>query len=135
MAYQISTALQNLLADALGDAMNSGSLEIYDAGSGVPADANEAISDQTLLANVTLPADCFAAAASGQVALSGTWEDGDVDASGTAAFFRLKDSGGTQTLQGTITATGGGGDMEIDDVNLVAGGTFTVTGFTVTMPA
>ena len=35
-------------------------------------------------------------------------------------------------MQGTVTATGGGGDMTVDNVVFAAGQSFTVTGFTLT---
>ena len=35
-------------------------------------------------------------------------------------------------LQGTLTATGGGGDMEVDNTAFNSGQTFTVTSFTIT---
>lgn len=129
----INTALRNLLADALGDDVDSGLLRVYDGTP--PTDADEALGAQNLLAEITLPADAFAAAANGAIDKSGTWDDQDINASGEATWFRLLDGTESRILQGTVTGTGGGGDMEVDDVNFVAGGVFTVTGFTVTMPA
>jgi hypothetical protein len=35
-------------------------------------------------------------------------------------------------LQGSITATGGGGDMTLDNTSIASGQTITVTGFTLT---
>jgi hypothetical protein len=35
-------------------------------------------------------------------------------------------------MQGTVTATGGGGDMQVDNVSFAAGQQFTVTAFTLT---
>ena len=59
--------------------------------------------------------------------------DASADATGTAAHFRLYDSAGTTChLQGTVTATGGGGDMTVDSVSFTAGQQFTVTSFTLT---
>jgi hypothetical protein len=43
------------------------------------------------------------------------------------------DSGGTVChMQGTVTATGGGGDMTIDNTSIASGQSVTVTGFTLT---
>lgn len=133
MALSLNISLRNLLANAFGAHFDSGFLRVYDGTA--PADADTAIGAQNLLAEVTLPVDSFAAAATGAVAKNGTWEDNDINLSGTAAWFRLADSLTGEVLQGTVTATGGGGDMTVDDVAFVAGGVFTVTGFTVTMPA
>jgi hypothetical protein len=75
----------------------------------------------------------MAAASSGSKAKSGTWQDASADAAGTAAHFRIYDSGGTTChLQGTITITGGGGDMTLDNTSIAAGQTVTVTSFSLT---
>ena len=86
-----------------------------------------------LTTSLTLPSDWMAAAASGMKAKSGTWEDASANATGTAAHFRIKDSGGTTChIQGTVTATGGGGDMTVDNVVFATCQQFTVTTFTIT---
>jgi hypothetical protein len=96
------------------------------------APANCAAADAgTVLATVNCPSDWMAAAASGSKSLSGSWVDSSADATGTAAHFRLYDStGATCHVQGTVTATGGGGDMTVDSTSFTAGQQFTVTTFT-----
>jgi hypothetical protein len=87
----------------------------------------------TVVATCNLPATAFAAAASGAKAKTGTWEDTSADATGTAAHFRIyKSDGTTCVVQGTVTATGGGGDMTVDNTSFAAGQAFTITGFTIT---
>jgi hypothetical protein len=55
------------------------------------------------------------------------------DANGTAGHFRIYDSGGTTChIQGSITATGGGGDMELNNTSIAATQTVTITSFTLT---
>lgn len=101
--------------------------------SGAPP-ANVGTADSgTVLATLTLPSDWMAAAASGAKAKSGTWEDTSADATGTAAHFRLYASDGTTAhLQGTVTATGGGGDMTVDNTSFAAAQAFSITSFTLT---
>jgi hypothetical protein len=75
----------------------------------------------------------MAAASTGTKALSGTWQDTSADATGTAAHFRIHDSTGTTChIQGTVTATGGGGDMTVDNTSFSTGQAFSVTTFTLT---
>jgi hypothetical protein len=75
----------------------------------------------------------MAAASGGTKAKSGTWEDTSADNTGTAAHFRIYASDGTTCgAQGTVTVTGGGGDMTVDSVSFTAGQAFSVTGFTLT---
>jgi len=74
----------------------------------------------------------MSAASSGSVSKSGTWEDADADATGTAGHFRIYASDGTTChAQGTITATGGGGDMTLDNTSIATGQTVTVTTFSI----
>ena len=100
------------------------------------APANCAASDSgTVLATLSLPSDWMAAASSGSKSKSGTWSDTSADSSGTAGHFRIYASDGTTChMQGTITITGGGGDMELDNTNIAVGQTVTVSTFTLTAP-
>lgn len=131
MTVQLSTAVRNARLDAIETAVGASAVLKVRTGA---QPANVAAADSgTVLATCNLPADYMAAAASGQKAKSGTWEDLSADAAGTAAHFRIYASDGTTAhLQGTVTLTAGGGDMTLDSVAFTAGQTFTVTGFTLT---
>lgn len=133
MALQFSTTYRNALLDQLESTI--GTAPILEIRSGAaPADCATADSG-TLLASITLPSDWMAAASSGSKAKSGTWQDASADATGTAAHFRIKDSTGTTVhMQGTVTATGGGGDLTVDNTSFAAGQQFTVNTFTLTAP-
>jgi hypothetical protein len=87
----------------------------------------------TVLATLSLPSDWMAAASGGTKAKSGTWEDTGADDTGTAGHFRLYASDGTTCHgQGTVTGTGGGGDMELDNINIASGQAVSITSFTLT---
>jgi hypothetical protein len=133
MAFQLSTACRNALLDALETAV--GVSAVLKIRTGAPP-ANCAAADSgTVLATLNLPSDWMAAAAAGVKSKSGTWQDASADATGTAAHFRVYDSGGaTCHMQGTVTATGGGGDMTLDSTSITAGQSVTVTGFDLTAP-
>lgn len=131
MAFQLSVAVRNARLDAIETAIGvSAVLKIRTGG----APANCAAADAgTVLATLALPADWMAGASGGTKALAGTWQDASADAAGTAAHFRLYASDGTTChAQGTVTATGGGGDMTVDNTNFAAGQSFSVSSFTVT---
>lgn len=51
---------------------------------------------------------------------------------GTAATFRIYDGSAVCHIQGNVTATGGGGDLTLDNTSLASGQTVTITTFTVT---
>lgn len=131
MPMQLSTAVRNARLDAIETAIGNSAILRIRSGA---APANCAAADAgTVLATLNLPSDWMAAASGGTKALLGTWQDASADATGTAAHFRVYDSTGTTChIQGTVTATGGGGDMTVDSVSFTATQQFTVTGFTLT---
>jgi hypothetical protein len=88
----------------------------------------------TVLATLSLPAVWMATASGGSKAKAGTWEDLSADNTGTAEHYRLYESDGTTCHhQGSVTITGGGGDMTLDSISFTAGQSFSVTGFTLTI--
>lgn len=129
MAFQFSTTTRNAALDAIETTIGTApTLEIR-SGS---APANCATADSgTVLATMTLPSDWLTAASGGSKALSGTWQDAAADAAGTAGHFRIKVST-TCHIQGSITATGGGGDMTLDNTSIATGQQITITSFTIT---
>ena len=85
----------------------------------------------TVGATLNLPFTAFAAASGGSAAKVGTWQDASADATITAAHFRLyKNDGSTPVIEGTVTVTGGGGDITLDDVTIDAGQAVTIAAFT-----
>jgi hypothetical protein len=131
MALQYSVAVRDAKLDAVETAIGTSAVLKIRTGS-APTDCATADAG-TVLATATLPSDWMAAASSGTKAKSGTWEDTSADATGTAAHFRLYASDGTTChAQGTVTGTGGGGDMTVDSVSFTAGQQFSVTTFTLT---
>lgn len=131
MSLQYSTAVRNAQLDALETAI--GTSAVLKIRTGAPP-ANVAAADSgTVLATMTLPSDWLAAASSGSKAKSGTWQDTSADAAGLAAHFRIYASDGTTAhLQGTVTITGGGGDMTLDNDSIAAGQSVTISTFTIT---
>lgn len=131
MAIQLSVAVRNARLDAIETAIGTAAVLKIRTGA---APATVATADSgTVLASLTLPSDWMAAASSGTKAKLGTWEDASADAAGTAAHFRIYASDGTTAhIQGTVTATGGGGDITVDNVVFASGQTFTITSFTLT---
>lgn len=131
MAVKMSVAVRNAMLDAIETAISTSAVLKIRTGS-VPTNITDADSG-TVLATLSLPSDWLAAASSGSKAKSGTWEDTSADNTGTAAHFRIYASDGTtQHIQGTVTATGGGGDLTVDNTSFASGQAFTVTSFSLT---
>ncbi|MFN8994445.1 MAG: hypothetical protein ACK5X3_12410 [Pseudomonadota bacterium] len=131
MAIQLSTTARDNRLDSIETTVGTSAvLRIF---TGSPP-ANCAAADSgTVLATVNCPSDCMAAASGGSKAKSGTWEDLSADNSGTAGHFRIYNSGvSTCHIQGTVTASGGGGDMIVNSTSFTAGQSFAVNTFTLT---
>lgn len=125
----ITTANRNRAADAVTARANNGSLRIYDGTP--PADANAALSGNTLLASLPMSATAFAAAVSGVATANAITADSSADASGTATFFRVLETDGTTVVfQGTVGVSGA--ELNLNSVSIVAGGNVSVTSLTYT---
>lgn len=104
---------------------------------GAPPGANLAPTG-TLLAEITLPATPWGAAASRGTPKNGIWSVAAV-AAGTVGHYRLITSGDTGTatqndprIEGTV-ALGSGGDLNMDNTNLAVGQVVTENTFAVTL--
>jgi hypothetical protein len=130
MTIQTSVAVRNAANDARETAIGT-SPKLQLRTGAQPANCAAADSG-TLLAELSLPSDWLGASASGAKALAGTWS-GTAIAAGTAAHFRIKDTAGTTChMQGTVTATGGGGDATMDNTTLANAQAVSVNTFTMT---
>lgn len=128
MTLQKSVAVRNAQLDAIETTIGASAVLKIRSGA-VPASVATADAG-IVLATINLPADWMAAASAGSKAKSGTWEDTSADADGIAAHWRIYASDGvTCHLQGTVTATGGGGDITVSNVNFAAGQAFTIDTF------
>lgn len=131
MALQLSVGVRNARLDAIETTIGTSAVLKIRTGA-QPADCATADSG-TVLATLSLPSDWMAAASSGSKAKAGTWSDSSADNTGTAGHFRIYASDGTTChVQGTVTATGGGGDMTVDSTSFTAGQGFTITTFSLT---
>lgn len=127
MAIQLSVAARNARLDSI-ETVAGASAKLQIRSGAQPANCATAASG-TLLVEITLPSDYLANASAGSKAKSGTWS-GTAAAAGTAGHFRVVDSAGTTChLQGSVTATSGGGDMELDNTSIASSQTVTVNTF------
>ena len=129
MAIQLSTTTRNRFRDAYVAAFPAGASLVIR--SGTPAGVGNAATG-TILATIALPATPFTNG-TGAVTLSGTWSETSADGTGTAGHYRM--TNGSDIEEGTVTATGGGGDLTLDNTSITTGQTVTITSWTRTMPA
>lgn len=130
MALKYSTAVRNAKLDAIETAI--GTSAVMKIRTGAPPASVATADSGTVLATLSLPSDWMAAASGGSKAMTGTWQDTSADSAGTAGHFRIYASDGTTAhIQGTVTATGGGGDMTVDNTVFAAAQAFSVTSFVI----
>lgn len=135
MALTLATATRNAKADAAVDLIDAGtgagSLQIRSGSR--PASANDAATG-TLLAEVILEDPAFGAASSGAASLV---DPAPVTgaAAGTATWFRVLDGDDATIFDGSVTATGGGGDLTLATTTISVGLTVDITGGTYTQPS
>ena len=128
MALKVSDDIANAKLDAYETTI--GTSAVLKIRTGAPPTNISDADSGTVVATLSLPSDWMAAASGRSKAKSGTWQDSSADANGTAGHWRIYASDGvTQKMQGTVTATGGGGDMTVDNTSFAAGQNFTITGF------
>jgi len=100
-----------------------------------PASADNAATG-TLLATVVLADPAFAAAVAGVATLDATPVLSTTGvAAGTAGWFRMLDNSGDTVLDGAVTVTGGGGELELNTLTISVGVTVEITAGTLTAPA
>ncbi len=117
-------ALIHDMLDSIDATFNSGTLTIR---TGTAPGAGSAATG-TVLATLTLPVDAFNAAATRQKTITASFQDTSADATGTAGHWRLVNSGATRVLEGSVGV--GTGELQLSTLSIIAGGTVTVTAFT-----
>ena len=136
--FYITNAIAIVACDAIVDALDAGTaavINIYDGS--VPADADASIGASTLLAQLTMSATAFGAAADdtpGAIATaSAITSDSSANATGTASYFRvLTQDAGTTCMQGTVGTSSA--DLVLNTVSITLGSTVAITSFTVLLP-
>ena len=123
----LTTAARNAACDAVVDLIDGGTTDAN-------GDLVIRTSGDVEVATLAMSNPAFGAAATG-VATASTISDDTSATGGTAANFIFQDRDNTEVLEGDVTATGGGGSLELSSLSVGAGDTVSVSSFTVTMPA
>jgi len=134
LSFAITTAnaILNQITARIDNGAAAGTIVLY-SGS-VPVAANTALSGNIVLAVLTCADPSAAAASAKTLTLNAITQDASADATGDATFFRVIDSDSNVVLQGTVTAVGGGGDLQMNTVSVVSGGPVQITSCSFTLP-
>ena len=129
MALTVAAASCNAMGSAL--ATNIGASAVIEIRSGTKPATPETTASGTLLVSITISGSF--SSTSGVLTAADPASVAPT-ASGTAGYFRLKQSGGTAVLDGTVTATGGGGDMQLGSTTITTGVNVDLGVPTITVP-
>lgn len=130
MTVQFGTALRTARSTAIETTI--GPAPKLRISTGAPPATTATADSGTLLVEFTLASD-WATQASAVLTFSGTPLSQAAVGTGAAGHYRVKDSAGTTVhMQGTVTATGGGGDLTVDNTSIATAQTVQVTSWTIT---
>jgi hypothetical protein len=134
MTVQVADAVANAMIDAWETVIGASPIMRLRTGA-QPANV-AAASTGTVCATLVLPADWMANAATRAKALLGTWQDLQADAAGLVAHYEIvKADGTTRMEQGSVTITGGGGDLTLDNPQLALNQQVNITSFARSFPS
>lgn len=130
MTVQWSVSLRNSMLDSITTALGAAwKLKIRTGAQ--PADVATA-SSGTILATFTPTA--AAAATGSKTMVTSTPVSVTATAGGVAGHYELTTSADVVVERGSVTLTGSGGDLTMDNTNITSGQTVQITGFTKTAP-
>lgn len=122
MATTHPTAVRTAVADFVVDQLDEGT---------PPGTLVFQTSGDVEVATLTFGNPAFGAAAAGVATANAITPDTSATG-GTVAKARLKNQAGTDKILCSVTATGGGGDIELDIIAIVAGRTVSMDSLTYT---
>lgn len=117
-------------ANTLGTQCNSGTINFYTGTQ--PANANTALSGNTLLATLTFGDPAFGSAAAGGIITANAITSGTAVATGTATFARILESNGTTVIMDCPVGTSGA-YINMNTTSIVTGGNVAISSWTHTV--
>lgn len=124
------------LATATRNAMADGAVDLIDGGSGAGTLQIGTTGFASTLITFTLSDPAFGAAVTGVASASDLPIAAVAAATGTAAEYRVRDSAGNTIWSGaSVTASGGGGEVQMTSLSITSGQSVNLTAFSFTMPA
>jgi len=126
MALTLETNARNALGDALDDLINTGT---------GTSNLKFETSGDVEVATIDFQNPAFGAWSTGVGTLQGVPLTDASATGGTIAQFSIYNRAGTKVLEGTVTAGGGGGDIEITSLSVTATESVELTSLTITVPA
>ena len=137
MTVNISTVARNGAGNYIVDLIDIGAivangyLNIY---TGTKPASPQVAATGTLLANLNFALPAFAAFNNGSAYAGPIANDTSLPNSGIASYFRIFSRDNVAIMDGDISLTGGGGDIQFDNINFIAGGVVAISSLLAIMP-
>jgi hypothetical protein len=129
---RVTAALRNARLDGLKTAIDAGAgaglIKIYTGTQ--PANADAALSGNTLLGTLTFTDPSAPAASGGVLTFSTITQDTAADATGTATWARITDSTGATVFDCDVGTSGA--TINLNTTSIVTGGPIQISSFTIT---
>ncbi len=133
MALQFDTTDRNSWLTTLNTSLGaSAKLNIY-VGS-PPANVAAPATGTLLSSGIRGNAGGWGSVSGGVLTAAAIGSDTNAVGSGNAGYFRWTDSSNNVITQGTVTATGGGGDLTLSSIAITATDTVSINSWTITAP-
>lgn len=127
-----SRALSGDVCDVINTALGTAAtIKFYTAP--MPADTTVGITTQTLLGTCTC-ANPAGVESGGTLTFSAISNDASADATGVCTWVRIANAAATTIMDLDVTATGGGGYVQMASTSITAGGPIAFNSFTITLP-
>ena len=129
MSLTFSTAAKNVAGDSIVGLISAGSvvargyIEIRD---GAQPSSPEAPATGKILAKLEFSNPAFKKFSNGVAQANAVFNDMQIDNTGVATWFRIYNRNNVPILDGSITGLKGGGDIELDNVNLIKDGVVSI---------
>lgn len=133
MALQFDTTTRNAWLATLNTNLGASAKLLIYSGS-PPANCAASATGTLLSSGITGSASGWGSVSGGVLTASAINADPSAVAGGTAGYFRWLDASNNVHMQGTVTATGGGGDMVMTSNVIAVADTVAVTSWTIQAP-
>lgn len=132
MIFNISTSLQDAIANAITTKIDAGSgpgtVNVYDGN--MPSTPNTIITDQKLLCTIVLNKPSFSPSSSGIITLQGAPIIGTAIKSGLSTWARIQDSDGNAVFDCDVAISNA--VVTLVNVNIINGGPLRIDSFSIT---
>lgn len=135
MSITLSTTARNESVDARTALINGGTVKIKQTSTVLATIALQATAFEAAGTNAAGSARAIGGDGVAVVSSGNPLTDASADASGTANAYDVCNSGGTVMWSGVASASGGGGDMILDNTSITATQEVKITAFSHAQPA